>query len=95
MPAYLIVDVDVKDPAAYEAYRQKVPAIIAAHQGRYLARGGKVELLEGNWTPKRCVVLEFPSLEHARAFYMDPAYQPLKDIRERAATSTIVAVEGI
>ena len=62
MPAYLYATLDVTDPAAYEQYRQKVPALIAAHGGRYLVRGGATEVLEGNAQPLRQVILEFPDM---------------------------------
>ncbi len=95
MPAYLIGDVEVIDSVAYEEYRQKVPAVIAAYGGRYLARGGVVELLEGNWSPKRCIVLEFPSLDQFKTWWNSPEYQPLKALRERAARSNLVVTEGL
>ncbi|MDM0012085.1 DUF1330 domain-containing protein [Variovorax sp. J22P168] len=95
MAAYLLVDIEVTDPNAYEEYRAQVPALIAAHGGRYLVRGGAVEVLEGTWEPKRTVVLEFPDMVSLRAFWEDPAYLPLRAIRERAAMSNLVAVQGI
>lgn len=94
MPAYVIANVEVTDPAAYEEYKKGVPATIAAYGGRYLTRGGAVETLEGGWTPKRVVILEFPSLARLKAWYDSPEYRPLRAIRERAATSVLVAVEG-
>ncbi len=95
MAAYLIADVEVIDGAAYEEYRQKVPAIIAAHGGRYLARGGATEVLDGTWSPKRSVILEFPTMAALKKFWASPEYRPLRAIREQAATSNIVAVEGL
>lgn len=95
MPAYVIADVEVIDSAGYEEYRQKVPATIAAHGGRYLARGGVTEVLEGAWSPKRCVVLEFPSMAQFRAWWASPEYQPLRAIRERTARSHLVVTEGL
>jgi uncharacterized protein (DUF1330 family) len=95
MAAYLIADVEVTDPQGYEAYRQRVPAIIAAHGGRYLARGGATEVLEGDWVPRRAVVLEFPSREALMAFYRSPEYQPLIALRQRASNSRLVVVEGV
>jgi uncharacterized protein (DUF1330 family) len=93
--AYLIADVEVTDAAAYEEYRKQVPAIIGAHGGRYLARGGAVEVLEGSWRPRRCVVLEFPNMASPKAFWTSPEYRPLRAIRERAGNSNLVAVEGV
>lgn len=95
MAAYLIVNLKVHDPVAYEAYRQHVPAIIAAHGGRYLIRGGAMEVLEGDIEPSRQVVIEFPDMGAARAFYADPVYQPLLKIRQSAATGTMTLVEGV
>jgi uncharacterized protein (DUF1330 family) len=95
MSAYLIADVEVTDAAAYEEYRQRVPATIAAYGGRYLVRGGALTVLEGTWSPKRCVVLEFPSAEKLRAWYASPQYTPLIAIRQRATKSRLVMVEGL
>jgi len=95
MPAYVIADVEVIDAVDYEGYRQQVPATIAAHGGRYLARGGQTRTLEGNWSPKRCVILEFPSLAQAETWWASPEYQPLRAIRERSTRSNIVMTEGL
>ena len=72
MNAYVIADIDITDPAAYEDYRKQVPAVIARYGGKYIVRGGKVEPLEGGWSPKRIAVLEFPSMEQALIFYRSP-----------------------
>jgi len=95
MPTYLIADIDVRDPEAYEEYRRQVSAIITAHGGRYLVRGGATEVLEGTWHPHRTIVLEFPSMAALKAFWASPEYRPLRAIRERAARSNLVAVEGV
>jgi len=95
MPAYLIADIEVTDPEGYEEYKRRVPAIIAAHGGRYLARGGAVEVLEGTWRPKRNAIIEFADLASFRAFWDSPEYQPLRELRERAAKSNLVVVEGL
>jgi len=95
MAAYLIVDLEVTDPAAYEEYRRQVPAMIAAQGGRYLVRGGAVTVLEGDRSPQRQVVLEFPDMAHLRAFYDLPEYQPLKVLRQRASRGSLIAVEGV
>ena len=95
MPAYLIADVEVQDSAAYEEYRKHVPTLIAAHGGRYLVRGGTVTVAEGNWQPRRAVVLEFPSMAALQAFYDSPEYAPLKAQRIGASDSRIVFVEGV
>lgn len=95
MTAYLIADVEVIDQTAYEQYRQQVPATIAAHGGRYLARGGATQVLEGSWSPKRCVIVEFPSMERLEAWWSSPEYAPLRAIRERAARSNLVVTQGL
>lgn len=95
MAAYLIVDVEVKDPAAYQQYLAGAPALIRKHGGEYLVRGGNREVIEGTWNPTRLVVLRFPDGESARAFIHDPDYQPLKEIRHRVAKTDMVLVDGV
>ena len=95
MSAYVIADVEVLDSAAYEEYRQQVPATSAAFGGRYLVRGGALTVLEGDWSPKRCVILEFPSMAQLKAWYDSPAYVPLRAIRQRSTKSSLVMVEGL
>lgn len=95
MPAYLIVNTDIHEPAAYERYKAAVPALIRKHGGEYLARGGEFEVFEGSWRPCRVVLLRFPSLAAVRSFLGDPEYQPFKAIRQTAAHSDIVGVEGL
>ena len=69
MPAYVIADIEITDAAGYEEYRRRVPATVAQYGGRYLVRGGAAETLEGDWQPRRLVVLEFPSIAQARRWY--------------------------
>jgi uncharacterized protein (DUF1330 family) len=95
MPAYLVGDIEITDPAGYEDYRKGVPATIAAYGGRYLSRGGAVEVLEGQWLPRRAVILEFPSMAQLKAWYESPEYRPLREIRARSARSNIVAIDGL
>ncbi len=94
MLAYIIAEIEVTDPALYERYKPLAAAAIAASGGRYLVRGGETEALEGK-APGRLVILEFPSLTMARAFYDGPAYAEARAIRDRAATSRVVIAEGI
>jgi uncharacterized protein (DUF1330 family) len=94
MKAYIIADIEMKDPVAYEAYRRDVPAMIAAYGGRYLVRGGATRVLEGDWQPRRMVILEFPSMRQAEAFYGSAEYEALKAIRINASDSRLVVVEG-
>lgn len=95
MAAYLYVNLNVTDPVLYEQYRGPVPAIIAAHGGRYLVRGGPAELLEGDADIQRQVILEFPDMAALKAFYHSAEYAPLKALRQRAAHGSLVAIEGV
>jgi uncharacterized protein (DUF1330 family) len=95
MPAYLIVETDIHDPEQYERYKAASPAAVAAGGGRFVARGGELAVLEGDWHPERLVVLEFESLEAAKRFYESAEYQEVKKLRDGAANLRMVAVEGI
>ena len=95
MAAYIYADVEITDPGAYETYRQQVPALIAEHGGRYLVRGGSVEVLEGDRVPLRQVILEFPDMAHLKAFYRSPQYARLIAIRQGASHGTLLAMEGV
>ena len=95
MAAYLIVDVEVKDAKAYEPYKNGVGPVIQKHGGEYLVRGGQVDVIEGTWKPSRVVVLRFPDRKALDGFLNDPAYAPLKEIRQRATRSDLVAVDGV
>ena len=96
MAAYMVVNIaEVTDPAAFEEYRAKVPAVIRKHGGEYIVRGGEWHIAEGNWKPGRIVILRFPGMKAARAFYDDPEYEPLKALRQRASNGDIVFVEGV
>ena len=95
MPAYLIAEIEVQDGERYEEYRQRVPATIAAHGGKYLARGGDVENLEGGRVPRRTVILEFESLERARQWWVSDEYGALKELRRSASVGNIMLVDGL
>ncbi len=94
MSAYVIAEIEVVDPAAYEEYRKQVPAVIAKYGGKFLVRGGKVEPREGGWTPKRIVVVEFPSMAQAQKFYDSSDYAPLIKLRQKASKGKLILVEG-
>jgi len=94
MTAYVIGEIEVTDPKLYEGYRKQVLATIEKHGGRFVARGGKAEQLEGGWTPKRIVILEFPSYEQALKWYRSPEYAPLITLRQSASRGKLVLVEG-
>jgi len=95
MAAYLIGEIEVTDAKTYEEYRKLVPGVIAKYGGKYLVRGGAVETREGIWSPKRLVVLEFPSMDKARAFHGSPEYAPVLALRTKAAKSKVILVEGV
>lgn len=95
MAAYIHAHLEVTDPVAYEKYRRQVPAVIAAYGGRYLVRGGAVEVLEGDAAPKRQVILEFPDMARLKAFYHSPEYAALIPLRQRASTGHLIAIEGV
>jgi uncharacterized protein (DUF1330 family) len=93
--AYVLVELAVTDPEGFEAYKTLSTAALAAHGGRYLARGGEVALLEGAGNPSRVTLLEFPDLATAKAWYDSPEYTKARAARADAATGRFVAVEGV
>ena len=95
MAAYLVADIEVSDAEGYQEYRRTVGASIAAFGGRFLARGGATEVLEGDWSPKRLVIIEFPSMERLHAWYDSPEYAPALALRKRASISRMVMTEGV
>ncbi len=95
MPAYIIVDVTITNPTEYEAYKQLTPASLTAYQGKFIVRGAVAETLEGSWQPGRLVVLEFPTVELAKAWWASAGYAPAKAIRQRAASTQMIIVDGV
>jgi uncharacterized protein (DUF1330 family) len=95
MAAYVVVDVEVQDPLRYEEYRKTVAPTLAAYGGRFLVRGGKVHSLEGSWSPKRLVIVEFPDVATARAWWASAEYANPKAIRQSASHTEMIVVEGI
>ena len=95
MAAYIIVDVEVTDPATYENYRETVLPTLQPYGGRFLARGGRAENLEGDWMPKRVVVLEFDSVEKAKAWWSSEEYRAPKALRQSAGVTNMIVVEGV
>lgn len=95
MAAYAIVDLDVKNADALANYRREVPTTVAKYGGRFLVRGGASVVLEGNWTPKRVVVLEFPSMDALQRWYRSDDYKPLLADRLRHSTANFIAVDGV
>ena len=95
LPAYVIVQVTVGDPVAYERYKQLAQDAVAAYGGRYIVRGGATTVLEGTWQPSRLVVLEFPDAERARAWWHSPEYAPGKALRRSCAETEMLLVDGM
>ena len=94
MAAYVIVEVSIHDPGAYEGYKKLTPAAIAAYDGKFVVRGGQSEALEGDWQPERIVVLEFPSVDRAKEWWSSDMYAEAKSIRQGAATTKMLVVPG-
>ncbi len=95
MSAYVVVNITVHDPEPYAQYRAMAPATIAAYGGRYVARGGATRVKEGGWDPKRLVILEFPDVAQAEAWWNSPEYAPAKALRQSCAEAQLVITEGL
>ena len=95
MPAYVIVDSHVTDPEQYAAYREAAGPAVEAYGGRFVVRGGEMEVLEGDWQPTRVVVVEFADLETVHRWYESPEYRYARALREGAARMKMLAVEGV
>jgi uncharacterized protein (DUF1330 family) len=95
MAAYVIVEMSVTDPVAIEEYRRLAGAAVAAYGGRFLVRGGRSETLDGDWSPQRIVVIEFPGFEQARQWRASAEYRAACAIRDRAARTRMILVEGV
>jgi len=96
MPAYVIVDLqEIIDPEKLNAYRPFGAAAVQKYGGRYLARGGETISLEGGWTSQRIAILEFDTLERARAWYESPEYIEARKVRDGASRTRIIAVAGV
>lgn len=94
MSAYVIVDVSIKDHDQYEEYKKMTPGSLALFEGRFVARGGETEILEGDWNPGRMVILEFPTVDKAREWWNSDVYAPAKALRQRIADTNMILVEG-
>jgi uncharacterized protein (DUF1330 family) len=95
MAAYVLVEVEIHDPEAYERYKSMAAGALAPYGGRFIVRGGACETLEGDWRPARLVVLEFPDMERARAWWASPEYAPAKALRHASADTNLVIVDGV
>lgn len=95
MPAYVIAEVTITDPQGFDEYRQMVPATVAKYGGKFIVRGGQTEKMEGDWEPKRLVILEFDSAERAKQWWASEEYREAKALRQRTALTNLVIVEGV
>ena len=95
MAGYIVADIEITDPNEYQKYSQQTAATLERYGGKFLARGGNPETLEGDWKTKRLVVIEFPNIEQAKSWYDSPEYSAIKGIRHRSANSNILLVQGV
>ncbi len=95
MAAYFIVDLEVTDRDRFKDYAEAVPSTISAYGGRYLVAGGSVETIEGDWTPRRIIVIEFESLDRAKEWWMSAEYRELKELRRETSQAKILLVDGV
>lgn len=95
MSAYVVVQIDVQDPETYESYKELAPPSIERYGGRYVVRGAATETLEGSWSPRRFVMLEFPTADDARAWWASEEYAEVKAMRQRSASTEMLLVEGV
>jgi uncharacterized protein (DUF1330 family) len=94
MPAYIIVEVEIHDPEMYESYKKLTPDSLLPFGGKFIVRGGQKETLEGDWSPERLVVLEFPDMQKAKDWWSSEKYSAAKAIRYKAAKSKMILLEG-
>jgi uncharacterized protein (DUF1330 family) len=95
MSAYVIVEIDIHDPAGYEEYKKFAGATVEKYGGKYIVRGGRAEVLEGDWNPKRIVVLQFDSPQHAKDWLNSEEYHEPRKMRHRTAKTNMILVEGV
>ena len=95
MAAYIVVDVEITDPEDYQTYARQTLATLEPYGGKFIVRGGNAETIEGDWQPKRFVVIEFPGVEQAKVWYNSPEYSSIIGIRHRSANSRMILVQGV
>jgi len=95
LSAYLIYDVEIHDPGPYGKFMEQVKPLVESFGGKYLARGGPHEVLEGKWEPTRIVLFEFPDMDTARKLFTSDEYAPLKRLRQSCSTGSVVIVQGL
>ncbi len=97
MPVYVIIDISVRTQAAkadYAQYVEKVRPIVEKYGGRYLARGGKITPVVGDWNPERVILIKFPSSDHVKQWWNSPEYKAIMSLRENSTTARAIIVEG-
>ena len=95
MAGYIVVDIEITDPNEYQTYAKQTAATIERYGGKFVVRGGEPETLEGDWKTKRLVIIEFPSIEQAKAWYNSPEYSAIIGIRHHSAISKMLLVQGV
>jgi len=95
MPAYIIVEIEITDPVGYEEYKKQAAATVEQYGGKYIVRGGACKTLEGDWQPKRIVVMQFDNMEAAKAWLSSPEYVGPRKQRHRTAKTRMILVEGL
>ena len=95
MTAYVIVDINVTDPIRYEEYKELAAPTVELYGGKYIARGGKTEALEGDWSPTRLVILQFDNMDQARNWVNSTEYSEARALRHQTAISNMVVIEGL
>ena len=95
MTAYVIVDVEITDANLYGQFMQQVTPTVESHGGKFVARGGSLEVVLGNWAPKRVAILQFDSLDQVRGWLSSPEYTALDDMRSKSSNINMVIVEGL
>ncbi len=95
MSFYIVIEIEVTDADAYAEYVARVPETVEKYGGKYLVRGGAVVTLQGDWKPERVIVLEFPSAEQASTWAFSPEYSAVSPIREKAAKTRAIGVQGV
>lgn len=94
-PAYSLIEVDIKDPEAFQTYVKGHQATVAQFGGKFLVANSDLEMIEGHWQPKRIVIHQWPSLEAFKAWYASEAYRPWKEMRHQAAETNVILIEGL
>ena len=95
MAAYIIVEIEITDPAGYEEYKKQAADTVFKYGGKYIVRGGNAEVLEGNWKPKRIVILEFPTVARAKEWLNCEEYREPRKLRHHTAKSNMLVIEGV